>query len=518
MSDRFELFDLGSIPSRNARRTPDKLAYVADSCCLTWSEVNTAACRLANALADRRIERGDRVAILGLADLGWPVAQFAVWKIGAVVMVAHAALPDDLLSAQLEQAEVKALLVGPEFEERGARLAEQRPRLELVISWGPAAAATMVSVASLSVDASPEERPAVVDPGESAILLYSSGTTGTPKGITHSRASIVGGVLFQATARKLQSHDVGLVAVPMFTNGGQSTSFVPYSMLGMTSVMMPAFDAKAVLDAISDHGVTTMFAVPTMTRELLNIYDGRDISSLREIMSAGAPMSDDLMKRLQSVLPDIEVTELYGLSEMNAGTVLTHDERDTHRFGSVGRSGIGVDLRLVDDAGDPVPTGKRGEILLRSTAQFSGYYGRPDLTAEAVTSDGWLRTGDIGVLDADGFLFVIDRKKDMVITGGMNVYPKEVEDVLYRLPGVSECAVFGIPDDKWGEALCAVVVPSEGAILDDAAIVGHCRSNLAKFQVPKRIVFEPSIPKTATGKNDKQALRSPYWSGAGRVI
>jgi acyl-CoA synthetase (AMP-forming)/AMP-acid ligase II len=516
--DRFELFDLGSIPSRNARRTPDKPAYLTTSRCLTWSEVNTAACRLANALADRGIKSGDHVAILGLADLGWPVAQFAVWKVGAVVMVAHAALPDDLLGAQLEQAEVKAILVGPEFEERGAKLAEQRPLLELVISWGPATAPTTVSVASVSAVASSEELPTVVDPGQSAILLYSSGTTGTPKGITHSRASLVGGVLFQATARKLQSHDVGLVAVPMFTNGGQSTSFVPYSMLGMTSVMMPAFDAESVLDAICDHGVTTMFAVPTMTRELLNAYDGRDISSLREILSAGAPMTADLMERLQSVLPNIEVTELYGLSEMNGGTVLTHDERDVERFGSVGRPGVGVDLRLVDDEGDPVPTGERGEILLRSTAQFSGYYGRPDLTAEAVTRDGWLRTGDIGVLDGEGFLFVVDRKKDMVISGGMNVYPKEVEDVLYLLPGVSECAVFGVPDDKWGEALCAVVVLSEAATLDDVAIIEHCRSKLAKFQVPKLVHLEPSLPKTATGKYDKQALRTPYWKGAGRII
>jgi acyl-CoA synthetase (AMP-forming)/AMP-acid ligase II len=289
-------------------------------------------------------------------------------------------------------------------------------------------------------------------------------------------------------------------------------------MLGMTSVHLTKFDAVEAVKAIDEHGVSVMFAVPTMTRALLGAAGGFSLTSLRQIMSAGAPMTLDLLGELQQKLPNVAVTEMYGLSEMATGLLIDQRQRTEARLGSVGIPGLGTDLRITDDGDRVVPPHTRGEIQLHGTGRFVEYFERPDLTEAAITPDGWLRTGDIGIVDEDGFCWIVDRKKDIVISGGTNVYPKEIEEVLHELDGVHECAVFGVPDEKWGEAVVATLALTPGSSLDEAAVLAHARARLAKYQVPKRVLFVPEIPKTATGKLDKNQLRAPFWEGTGRSI
>jgi fatty-acyl-CoA synthase len=516
VSDRFEIHDFGAITSRNARRTPDRLAYVTPTGALTWHDVDEAAKRLANALAGRGVGQGDRVAILGAPDLGWPVAQFAVWKLGAAVMAVHSMLLDDALVEQLVQARAAALLAGPEYAARARDLAA-RASLRAVATWGEAVDG-VASFDELTSGTAATEPDVVVAPGDVSLLLYSSGTTGTPKGIVHSFQTLLSSFMFQVSGRSLHELDVGLTAVPLFTFGGQGTSFMPYGMLGMTSVHLTKFDPVEAVKVIDEHDVSVMFAVPTMTRALLGAAGGFALTSLRQIMSAGAPMTIDLLKDLQEKLPNVAVTEMYGLSEMATGLLIDQRQRSEARLGSVGIPGLGTDMRIADDNDQAVPPHNRGEIHLRGTGRFLEYFERPDLTEAAITPDGWLRTGDIGIVDEEGFCWIVDRKKDIVISGGTNVYPKETEEVLQELDGVLECAVFGVPDEKWGEAVVATVVLAPGSSLDEIVILAHARARLARYQVPKRVLFVPEIPKTATGKLDKNQLRAPFWVGTGRSI
>lgn len=516
MSYRFEIHDFGAITSRNARRTPDRLAYVTPTGALTWSDLDTSAKQLANALAARGVGQGDRVAILGVPDIGWPVAQFAVWKLGAVVMAVHSMLLDDAIIGQLLQARAAALLAGPEYAVRVRDLAA-RANLRVVATWGKAIAG-VASFDELMSGAAESEPNVIVAPGDVSLLLYSSGTTGTPKGIVHSFQTLLSSFMFQVSGRSLHELDVGLTAVPLFTFGGQGTSFMPYAMLGMTSVHLEKFDAVEAVKVIDEHNVSVMFAVPTMMRSLLGAAGGFSLASLRQIMSAGAPMTIDLLKELEQKLPNVAVTEMYGLSEMATGLLIDQRQRTEDRLGSVGIPGLGTDMRIADDNDQAVPPRTRGEIQLCGTGRFLEYFERPDLTEAAITPDGWLRTGDIGIVDEEGFCWIVDRKKDIVISGGTNVYPKETEEVLQGLDGVHECAVFGIPDEKWGEAVVATLALVPGSSLDENEVLAYARARLPRFQVPKRVLFVSEIPKTATGKLDKNQLRAPFWEGTGRSI
>jgi acyl-CoA synthetase (AMP-forming)/AMP-acid ligase II len=361
---------------------------------MTWHDIDEAAKRLANALAARGVGQGDRVAILGAPDLGWPVAQFAVWKLGAAVMAVHSMLLDDALVGQLVQARAAALLAGPEYAARAGDLAA-RAGLRAVATWG-AAVDGVASFDELTSGAAATEPDVAVAPGDVSLLLYSSGTTGTPKGIVHSFQTLLSSFMFQVSGRSLHELDVGLTAVPLFTFGGQGTSFMPYGMLGMTSVHLTKFDAVEAVKVIDEHGVSVMFAVPTMTRALLGAAGAFSLTSLRQIMSAGAPMTLDLLGELQQKLPNVAVTEMYGLSEMATGLLIDQRQRTEARLGSVGIPGLGTDMRIVDDDDQVVPAHTRGEIHLRGTGRFVEYFERPDLTEAAITPDGWLRTGDIG--------------------------------------------------------------------------------------------------------------------------
>ncbi len=368
----------------------------------------------------------------------------------------------------------------------------------------------------------PEQEP-VVTPESLAGLFYTGGTTGTSKGVMLTHANLMANAVHTQLAQPLVAEDRYLTMAPMFHAAGvYSALVIPW--IGATNVIVPAFDPDAVLDVIADEAVTCAIAVPTMLAALVErqSVDPRDVSTLRWLSHGASPVAIEVLRRAASLF-GCELIHLYGATELSPLATVFRDEQahlDGQRAKSCGQPVPGVDLDVVDPAGRPVARGDVGEVVVRGPNVMAGYWNKPDEAAAAMLDGGWYRTGDLGQVDADGYLYLVDRAKDMIVTGGENVYCTEVEDVLYTHPAVLEATVFGIPDGRWGEAVHAVVVPrSDADGLTDQTLIEHCRGRIATYKIPKSISFQADpLPKSGPGKVLKRTLRAAYWEGHSEQI
>jgi long-chain acyl-CoA synthetase len=367
--------------------------------------------------------------------------------------------------------------------------------------------------------AASEQEPDVA-PDTLAGLFYTGGTTGSSKGVMLTHANLMANAVHAQIGQPLQEDDRYLTMAPMFHAAGVYAAMA-LAWVGGTNSIVPAFDPDAVLDLIAEQRITCAIAVPTMLAALVErqVAEPRDVSSLRWLSHGASPVALEVLRRAADVF-GCELIHLYGATELSPlATVFRHEEQwlDTPRAKSCGQPAPGVNLRIVDAAGNPVAVGEVGEAVVKGPNVMVGYWNKPDETAEAMI-DGWYRTGDVGYVDDDGYLYLVDRAKDMIVTGGENVYCTEVEDALYMHPAVLEATVFGIPDERWGEAVHAVVVPrGDGA--SEQALIEHCRNLIAGYKVPKSISFQAEpLPKSGPGKVLKRTLRAPFWEGHTRQI
>lgn len=348
-----------------------------------------------------------------------------------------------------------------------------------------------------------------VDEDALATISYTGGTTGTPKGVMLSHRNLLANALHNLAVTGHGAEDRWLHVCPMFHVAGTSNVFA-CTWVGARSVILPRFEARAVLAAVARHGITHAVFVPTMLAMLLELAGGCDVSSLRHVQYAASPISPDLQRRVLEWLPDCDVVQFYGMTE--AAPTVTRLSRADHdvRPASMGVPVPGVQAEV------RAPRGEVGELWVRGPNVMLGYWNRPDATAAALV-DGWYRTGDLAREDEDGYLFMVDRAKDMIITGGENVYSVEVEAVLASHPAVEEVAVFGVPSERWGEAVHAVVVA--GGEVSEAELIAWCRDALGGFKVPRAITFaDEPLPKSGAGKLLKNRLRDPYWEGRERRV
>jgi acyl-CoA synthetase (AMP-forming)/AMP-acid ligase II len=501
------LLQLGAIPRRNARRFPHKTAYVVGGDRVDWAEVERATDALAHGFRAAGIRPRDHVAVIGGNTLAFLYAEFALMKAGAAVVLISPALVAAQLAGQLNHARVSAVVADAGVRDR-LRAVEPDLQADLFITWGGPADGGEPRVEGLIAGQAEAGAfgLAEIRPGDPAVVLYTSGTTGVPKGAVNTYYDFAIKLLTNSLSAEYRESEVGLVVTPLCMGGTQVLSLMNYALLGMTAVVAPAFEPGAVLGLIAREHVSTALMVPTMTTALVNhpAIESTDLSSLDRIYSAGATLPLEIFERLRK--HGIKVCEIYGSSETGGGVVISAAEKD-ERPGSVGRPKVGHEVHVVDDQDRPVPPGDVGEIIMRGDPVTAGYYEQPEIH-QASFRNGWFHTGDLGYQDEDGFYYVIDRKKDMVVSGGTNVYPRDVEEVLYRLPRVAEAAVVGLPHAHWGEAVTAFVVPSGQAELSPEDVIEACRRDLAPFQVPKRVVLVPALPKTAMGKISKVTLRS----------
>jgi long-chain acyl-CoA synthetase len=508
---------LGSLLTRHARYRPHHTAVVVagdGEVRLDWQQLDALVNRWANALAGLGVARGDRVATVLGNGLPLLATYWACAKLGAAAVPLSPLLTAAGLRSLLADATPRAVLSGPTHR---AAIDEVRNALDPGIAWIMAdggEAPGYLAYEALVAAGTPTEPRAEVDAGDLMTLMYTSGTTGLPKGIQHTHFIRAMYATTMANAWRMAPESVVLHSGALVFNGAMVT-MLPLFMCGGTFVVHRAFDPGAFIETVERERVTHTMLVPSQIVAILEApsFDPARLASLQMVLSLGAPLHNEHKDRLNRALPD-RFYELYGLTE---GFVTILDRDDARRKeGSVGVPPPFYEMRIVGEDGREVAAGKVGEIVGRGPITMPGYYNRDDLTAQALAG-GWLHTGDLGYVDADGYLFLVDRKKDMIDSGGVKVYPKDIEEIAAHHPAVREVAVFGIPHDKWGETpVCAVVLREA---VDADALRDWINARVAaKYQRVDRVVVMQDFPRNAAGKILKREMRDPFWKGRDRAI
>ncbi|KBZ63541.1 long-chain-fatty-acid--CoA ligase [Mycobacterium colombiense] len=506
---------LAGIVERHARQRPDAIAIRFGERQWSWGQWSSRIRRTAGALRDAGVKRGQCVAVLDKNHPACLEVLIAGASLGVVTTVVNWRVIGDELVHVLADSGARVLLVGAELRAAAAAAAERAPGVERIIEIGDEYESLLAAAAPTPPDPGVEEN-------ETALVIYSSGTTGRPKGVLLSQRALVNHASNLAPAFPFANGDANLVAMPLFHVGG-----IGYALFGIRSGA-PTFmtrepDAAALIGAVRA-GATHAFFVPPVIARFLEAGEPATaaIAGLRYIVYGAAPMPLPLLHRALSTWPDTKFVQVYGQTELcGAVTALSDDDhRDAARPElqlAAGKAVLGCEIRVVDpETGNPLPAGESGEVWVRSNQNMTGYLNRPDATAETITADDWVRTGDIGRLDADGYVYIEDRIKDMIITGGENVYGPEVESVLIEHPAVQDAAVIGVPDDFWGESVKAIVVADGG--VGAADVIEFCRQHLAGFKCPRTVDFVTELPRNASGKILKTQLREPFWRDRARGI
>lgn len=496
-----------------AQRGPDRPAVLrGDGTAVSFGELESRSNRLATALASEGVRRGDRVAVLAVDDARYLETVFACLKLGAVYVPLNYRLQVGEVRTLLDRAAARVLFVDRRYAPTVATVRAALPDLRQVVCFqgpDPAADTAYEELLALGVDVDPDVR---VGDDDVVALAFTSGTTGLPKGVLQSQGMLKAMVSTRHQQYDLQDHDVRYGASPMFHIAGQMMLY-GHVVRGIPSLVLPQFDAGTVLRWLGGGRITASFLVPTMISDVLEHPDvGRgDFRALRTIVYGSAPMSPTLLRRAIERF-DCDFVNAFGAgTEAGLQTVLgAADHRRAlegheHLLGSIGRPSVGVELRLVDADGRDVPDGAVGEIVTRSDTLMSGYLDMADETARAFR-DGWFWGGDLARRDAEGYLYLAGRAKDMIIRGGENIYPVEIETVLAAHPSVANCAVVARPDERWGEVVVAFVEARAGHEADAGELRRHCRDALASYKVPAEFRFE-EMPRNASGKILKRALR-----------
>ncbi len=516
---------LGDIARIHGRERGEAVAFTFEGRTTTYAQFDRHTNQAANGLIALGIRPGDRIAYLGKNSDAYFEILFGAAKARAVMAPINWRLAPPEVRYIAHDSGARVLFVGPEFIGAARALAPEAPLLEAIIAaeGGAPDWPDYPTWRDAQSDADPALPTAFEDV---ALQLYTSGTTGHPKGAMLSHRCFLAPRLEQARAdiawNRWRAEDVSLVAMPVFHIGGTGWGILGLYN-GAKGVIAREFDPAAVLDFIEADRISKMFMVPAAMQIVVRHPKARevDFSCLKYLMYGASPIPLDLLKECMEVF-GCGFVQMYGMTE-TTGTIVAlppedHDPAGNARMRSAGKALPGVEIRVIDEDGADVAVGAVGEIATRSAANMTGYWNLPEATAKTLSADGWLRTGDAGYLDADGYVFIHDRVKDMIITGGENVYPAEVENAIFGHPGVADVAVIGVPDERWGEAVKAVVVRRAGAEPTGAEIIAWARERIAAFKAPKSVDFIDALPRNASGKILRRELREPFWAGRERRV
>jgi long-chain acyl-CoA synthetase len=497
--------NLADILADSAAEHGDRIAIKLDDFELAYKHLDAAACGVANLLAEKGVEAGDRVGIMLPNVPYFPVCYYGALKLGAVVVPMNVLLKKREVCFYLKDPEAKVLFAWHEFAEAAEPGAEEAGA-ELVLVE-PEKFEELIGAADHTFETADR------DEDDTAVILYTSGTTGTPKGaeLTHSN-------LMRNTEVAVGLFDLGhdavvLGALPLFHSFGQTCGLNASMLGGATVTLIPRFDPGKALEIIQRDKVTVFEGVPTMYSAMLNHpdRDSFDTSSLKFCASGGSAMPVEILKGFEEAF-GCKVMEGYGLSETSPIASFNHPDRE-RKPGSIGTPIDGVEMKVVDDDGNEVAQGEPGEIVIRGHNVMKGYWNKPDATDEAIDSDGWFHSGDMATIDSDGYFSIVDRKKDLIIRGGYNVYPREIEEVIYEHPAVRECAVVGVPHDDLGEEVGAAVALKDGEDVSADDLRAHVKEQVAAYKYPRQIWFVDELPKGPTGKILKREIKPPSSSG-----
>ncbi|MEX2626054.1 MAG: long-chain-fatty-acid--CoA ligase [Ilumatobacteraceae bacterium] len=517
-----EIASIADIVRVHGTDRSDHLALIQEERRVTWGELYERSKRVARALADAGVGEQDRIAFLDKNGIEHFEVFFGASLLNAVCIDVNWRLAPPEVEYIVNDGHAEVLVVGPDFVPVLDAIADDLTTVTKVVVIGDHA--DHESYAAW-VDRYPADDPGATSAiDDVAFQLYSSGTTGRPKGVMLTNDNFFGLLPMAKEIWELRPDAVNLVAMPLFHIAGGGWA-VAGMYEGCTSVIIRELDPARIAELIAELRVTHAVLVPVALQFMLMVpgIEDADFSSLEIMVYGASPISEEVLVKSIEVF-DCKFWQAYGLTETTGGVVnLAPDDHDVsgpnrHRLRSCGTPGPGVELRVVGDDGTDVVQGEVGEIWVRSRQVMKGYWNMPEATAEVITDDGWFKTGDAGYLDADGYLYIHDRVKDMIVSGGENVYPAEVENVLMSHPAVADCAVIGVPHDTWGETPKAIVVPAPDVPFAEDQIIAYCRERLAAFKCPTSVDRAEALPRNPSGKVLKKDLRAPFWTGRERQV
>jgi long-chain acyl-CoA synthetase len=520
------MFNIGLLAAKWARLTPNETAVIdaTNDSRVNFADFDRRIRQLANALVGLGLAKGDRVAVLSQNSTEYLTVYLACARVGFVTQPMNWRLAAPELRKIVDNGEPTVFITQAQFAGVAAELQRDVTCVKHWLQYGPGGDGSFEKLVNASSDVEPALS-SVVGGEDPCFILYTGGTTGESKGALHSHRSAFYGMLNQAVAERIVPSDVYMLTGQMFHI--PVVLALNYLSYGRPLVLMN-FDATLALQLIEKHRVSAFLAVTTMLNWMLAApdFEKYDLSSLRNIQYGGGPMPTRVIKEAMDKL-SCTFMHAYGQTEGTTMTTLSQEDHvlavrdgvNTHRLMSCGREVYATQLRVVDADGNDVPHDGNtpGEIIVKSPANMLGYFRRPDLTAKTIR-DGWMYTGDVATIDSEGFVYIVDRAKDMIISGGENIYSAQVEEAIARHPGVLECAVIGIPDDEWGESVKAFVVLKPGVTATETEIIDVAKQNLASYQKPKSVEFLDALPKAPTGKILKRELRAPFWVGRERNV
>ncbi len=519
--------NLSMLLTKIARILPDKPAFIHGARQLTYAQFNARVNRLANAFQRLGLKPGENVAILQYNYPETYESLFACFKSGLGAVPINFRLHPKEMAFIIDHSESRAVVLSPEFNDAIIEVRDRIPNVRHLITLDDAAG-ELIDYESLLDETADAFTDVEVSPDDLAWLFYTSGTTGMPKGamLTHRNLLAMTMNFYADIAPGFTSSDVILHAAPL--SHGSGLYGLPNIGKGATSVILDSksFDPELVFQTIEKYRVTNMFTAPTMIKMLIDhpAVDRYDLSSLRSLNYGGAPMLvEDLKKAIEKLGPCL--VQLFGQGESPMTiSYLPHwahktdgSPEEIKRLGSAGFARTDVAVKIFDKEDNELPPGRIGEIVTCSDLVMKGYWKNPDTTADTI-KNGWLHTGDVGYLDENGYLFIMDRSKDMIISGGENIYPREIEEVLVRHPAVGEVSVIGVPDSKWGEAIKAVVSLNTDKTATEQELIDFCKDNIASYKKPKSVDFVDELPKSNYGKILKRDLRAQYWQNQERKV
>lgn len=520
-----EIRTMADVPRFHGRHRPDRTALVFQDEVQSYSEFDRRCSRVANGLEALGVRRGDRIAFIGKNSAAYFELLFGGAKAGAVMVPISWRLAPPEIDYILKDGEIRAIFVDDEFLGT-LRLAPHCERLPVVCMVGSGAFDQWREAQS------PEDKDRGVKPSDVFVQLYTSGTTGHPKGVQLPHGNFYAHEAARANAgfpdpdlfewNEWGPNDVGVITMPCFHISGTGWGIVGL-YAGAKSVVLREFSPDGVLDAMNRHGGTKLLLVPTAIQMVLDHphCEHADFSSLKYLCYGASPIPLEVLKRAIDRF-QCQFVQMYGLTETTGAVTFLpahdHDVAGNDRMRSAGRAVFGVELSIRNSSGVPLPVGETGEICVRTPTVMTGYWKLPDATRACIDADGWFHTGDAGAMDTDGYVYIKDRIKDMIVSGGVNIYPAEIENALYAHPDVKEAAVIGVPDDKWGEVVKAFIVLKPGAAPTPDDIAAFCRERIAGYKVPRSMEFLENLPRNASGKVLKTDLRKPYWAGRDRQV
>lgn len=509
---------------RAAQQSPDAIASVFQGRRRTFAQLLDRVSRVAGLLRGVGLQTGDRVGMLAL-NSDWYLEYYpAVYWAGGVVNPINTRWSPAEIAFSLEDCQTRILIVDDAFAGMVDDLKQRCPGLRTVIHVGDGQAPEgMLGYEALLADSPPVED-ALRGGEDLAGVFYTGGTTGSPKGVMLPHRGLYSNAVAVVAEHAIAHGCIGLHVAPMFHLADGCFMNAMFAS-GGRHVMVPRFDPVAVLEVIQNEGVTEALLVPTMLQMLVDHPDIANyrLDSLHNVLYGASPISEGVLDRAMKALPAAGFTQLYGMTELSPmATVLMpamHLEagRARGRHRSAGKAAVGCEVRIVDEQGHEVPRGTVGEVAVRGPGVMLGYWNKPVETAAALR-DGWMFTGDGARMDDEGYVFIVDRIKDMIVTGGENVYSVEVESTIATHPGVATCAVIGVPDEHWGELVHVFVVKKAGATVDAQQIIDHCKARVASYKCPRQVSFIDAMPLSGAGKVLKTSLRAPFWQGRDRKV